>query len=152
MTRNIVALIAFIDSRHAQPHAWGRLANDCAAFALSAVEALTGVRPAPDVTWASRAEARRVIHALGGLEAAFDRVFVRIAPAQAMRGDIGGVADDVFGIHPMIIEGTTLVGPGDSGNRRLPRSALRCAWSAVLPTPSPPAVLPTPAPEAPDHV
>jgi hypothetical protein len=34
-----------------------------------------------------------------------------------MRGDIGGVLTPQFGIHPMIVEGLTLVGPGDRGNR-----------------------------------
>jgi hypothetical protein len=30
----------------------------------------------------------------------------------------------------MVEEGTTLVGPGDAGNVRAPRSAMTVAWSA----------------------
>lgn len=131
MTRDLAALIAFLDSRHAVPHAWGRRANDCAGFALAAVEAQTGVDPAPGVTWSSRAGALRIIRRFGSLEAAFDAHFERIAPAMAMRGDIAAVPDEQFGIHPMIVEGVQLVAPGDFGNRRAPRSAMVCAWSAL---------------------
>lgn len=133
--RDIEALLAFIESRHYAPHAWGRDANDCAGFALAAVEAQTGEKRAQRIRWASRAEALRVIGRFGGLEAAFDRYFQRIDPIQAMRGDIAGVPDEAFGIHPMVVEGALLVSPGETGNRRAPRSAMVMAWSATLPQP-----------------
>jgi hypothetical protein len=130
MSRNFGALVAFIDARHGTPHRWGRDANDCVAFVLGAVEAQTGIPPAADLDWSNRAEGLRLIKRLGGLEAAFDARFVRISPGLAQRGDIAGVAIGDFGVHPMIVDGTTLIGPGDKGNKRLPRAAMVMAWSA----------------------
>lgn len=135
LPRNVLALHAFIDSRASVPHAWGRRANDCAGYSLDAVQALTGVDRAPELDWTDAKSGVRVIAAEGGLEAAYDRRFQRIAPALAQRGDIAGVPDADFGIHPMIVEGGTLVGPGEVGNRRQPRAAMTIAWSAVLPPP-----------------
>jgi hypothetical protein len=135
MQRDINALIAFIESRHDTPHEWGRDKNDCVAFALAAAKAQTGKGRGSKVRWSSRASALKAIKQFGSLEKALDAHFVRIPPAQAHRGDIGGIPDETFGIHPMIVEGMTLVGPGDTGNRRLPRSAMTTAWSAVLPKP-----------------
>lgn len=130
-TRDLGALIAFIDSRARMPHRFGRKANDCVGFVLDAVEAQTGVRVAKRISWASARQGLKLLQGFGGVEAAFDAHFERIAPAQAMRGDIGGVADPDMGLHPMIVEGTMLVGPGDQGNRRMKRGAMTCAWSAV---------------------
>ena len=129
--RDVAALHAFIDGRRAVPHAWGREANDCVGFVLAAVEAQTGIVVAPEATWADRAEALATIARYGSLEAAFDAHFERVPPALAMRGDIAGVADEAFGLHPMIVEGATLVGPGERGNRRVPRKAMTAAWSAI---------------------
>jgi len=136
LRRDLTALLAFIESRLQTPHAWGREANDCCSFPIQAVEAMTGRNPCRRLTWATRRGALRVINRAGGLEKAIDRYFVRIAPAQAMRGDIAGVVDEKFGIHPMIVEGEMLVGPGDKGLRRLPRRAMTVAWSATLPRPA----------------
>jgi hypothetical protein len=133
--RDIAALVAFLDGRQATPHAIGSSANDCVSFALGAAAAVTGEQRAAELEWHSAVAARRLITRLGGLEAAFDRYFVRTAPAMAMRGDIAGVADPELGIHPMVVEGLTLVGPGERGNRRLPRSAMVAAWSVTLPRP-----------------
>lgn len=141
--RDIPALIAFIDSRQRTPHAWGRRENDCVSFCLGAVAALTGVTVAPELDWNSEASAYRVIKRFGSLEAAFDAYFERVAPAFAMRGDIGlappvlvrsgpaPASADPFSLHPMIVEGPFLVGPGDKGNGRAPRSAMVAAWSAT---------------------
>lgn len=131
LTRDVEALLALIEERQATPHKWGREANDCASFVLAAIEAQTGRNAGGRITWSGRKGGLRVIKRLGGMERAFDRYFVRIPPAQAMRGDIAGVADPTFGIHPMIVEGETLVGPGENGLRRLPRRAMIMAWSAV---------------------
>lgn len=127
--RDLEALHAFIDERQATPHAWGREANDCVGFVLGAVQAQTGMAVAPAVQWASEREALRSIARLGGIEAAFDAHFARVAPALARRGDIAGVVDAALGLHPLVVEGATLVGPGETGNRRLPRSAMVAAWS-----------------------
>ena len=146
--RDYAALVAFIGSRHAVPRAWGRHANDCAGFALDAVKAQVGVDRAAELDWSNRAEGLKVIRrfgpllpdpsdptAVGGMEAAFDHYFERVPVALAQRGDIAGVPDATFGVHPMIIEGLHLVGPGETGNRRQPRKAMTIAWSAVLPKP-----------------
>lgn len=138
MNRDFEALLAFIDSRQSVPHEWGRDKNDCVAFVLAAIKAQTGHNRATAVKWSTEKAGRKAIRKLGGLEAAFDRYFVRISPSMAQRGDIAGVPDDAFGIHPMIVEGETLVGPGDRGNRRLPRKAMTAAWSATLPKPRKP--------------
>jgi hypothetical protein len=133
--RDVAALVAFIESRHHKPHAIGCQANECIAFMLGAVEAQTGKKVAARLKWGSLPEAARIIKRYGSLERAIDAFFERIPPAHAMRGDIGGVPDEGFGIHPMIVEGLDLVGPGDDGNRRVKRSAMTVAWSAVLPKP-----------------
>lgn len=134
-TRDVAALVAFIESRQQVPHAIGRQANDCVAFALDAAKAQTGKARAASLKWATRAEGLRIIARFGSLEAAFDHYFERVPPAHAHRGDIAGVADDALGIHPMIVEGDLLVGPGGKGNRRLKRAAMIMAWSATRPQP-----------------
>jgi hypothetical protein len=130
--RNGQALVAFLDERAATAHGYGRRANDCGSFALAAVAALTGEDPAPDLDWSNRREALMIVKRFGSLEAAFDAYFERIPPALAMRGDIAGVPDADFGIHPMVVEGDMLVGPDEGGTRRLKRSAMVTAWSAVI--------------------
>ncbi len=145
-SRDFEALIEFISNRQQMPHAWGREANDCCSFPIRAVQAMTGRNPCR-LKWTNRNGALRVIRRLGGMEKAIDRYFVRIPTAQAMRGDIAGVPDPVFGIHPMIVEGDTLVGPGETGNKRAPRRAMIMAWSATLPKDNPsPAAKAAPAP------
>lgn len=133
--RNIEALLEYIESRQHMPHAWGRHRNDCVAFVIGAVEAQTGHSRATRMRWSSEASGLRLIKRLGGLEAALDSFLVRVPPAMAMRGDIAGVPDDKFGIHPMIVEGDLLVCPGEKGNRRAPRRMMVVAWSAVLKAP-----------------
>jgi hypothetical protein len=128
--RDFEALAGFIDSRLAMPHDWGSDANDCASFVLGAVEAATGERRAADLSWSTQREVIAVVRRFGSLEAAFDAYFDRIAPALAQRGDIAGVPDRHFGIHPMIVEGELLVGPGVRGNHRVKRAAMVIAWSA----------------------
>lgn len=132
---DFAALVAFVDARHSMPHEWGRKANDCMSFVGQAVEALTNgaVKPLAGLQWKSQATGISLLRRLGGVEKALDARFERIAPAMAQRGDIAGVPDEALGIHPMIVEGVTLVGPSDNGNRRLPRSAMTVAWSSTKP-------------------
>lgn len=129
--RDIAALTAFIDSRQNTPHEIGRNRNDCVGFVLEAVKAQTGKGRATDVRWSDSKGIAKALKRFGSLEAAFDHYFDRIPPAMAMRGDIAGVPDETFGIHPMIVEGELLVGPGEKGNRRMPRRSMIMAWSAV---------------------
>lgn len=143
--RDIQALLDFIESRHDVPHAWGKGSyspgptanspggNDCIAFCGHAVEALTGGRRRPlrGLQWNDERSGLKLLAELGGVEAALDARFRRIAPGRAMRGDLGGIADRKLGLHPMIVEGELLVGPGDKGNRRMPRSAMIAAWDVT---------------------
>jgi hypothetical protein len=141
--RDFLALVAFLDARHASPHAWGRReGNDCVALALGAVEAQTGVRPAVRLEWSDRASALRIIRKYGSLEAAFDAFFDRVPPALAKRGDIAAVPAGIIagpcareatliGVHPMVVEGPTLCSPGEHGLVRAPRRLATIAWDAM---------------------
>jgi hypothetical protein len=129
MSRDVAALIAAIETRSARRFRWQR-GRDCVSFAAACIEAQTGRDPLADLpAWRTRREARAIAGAQGGLEAAIDARLPRIAPALARRGDIAGLPDRLFGVRLMVIEGETLVGPGERGLERLPRSAMVMAWS-----------------------
>lgn len=131
-TRDIEAMIAFIEQRMARPFRWGT--QDCVRFAASAVQAETGENLLAGVPrWSSRREALSVLDQLGGLIAAVDARRPRIPAAFALRGDIAGIEDSLFGVRLMIVEGATLIGPGQRGLERLPREAMEMAWSATGP-------------------
>lgn len=128
--RDIAALIELLDARVDMPFGW-RNGNDCARFAAAAIEAQTKIGVIGDWHWTSRREARDVIAAQGGFEAAMDRRLGRVPVALAQRGDIAGVADTLFGIRLMVVEGATLVGPGGRGLERVPRSEMIVAWNTM---------------------
>jgi hypothetical protein len=131
VSRDIPALIACIEAYSQKPFRW-RSGRDCVSFAAACVQHETGVDPLADLpVWSTRREALAVAKAEGGLEAALDKRLTRIAPAMAQRGDIAGLPDERFGVRLMVVEGTTLVGPGDRGLERLPRTEMAFAWSAV---------------------
>jgi hypothetical protein len=132
-TRDIAALIALIEARSALRFRWTR-GRECVGFSGACAHAQTGVDPLAGLpSWRTRREALAVADAEGGLEAAVDRRLARIAPAMAQRGDIAGVpasgSDRRFGIRLMVVEGDTLVAPGARGLERLPRAAMKMAWS-----------------------
>lgn len=127
--RDLIAVARFIGTRHQVPYAWGRGANDCVGFAFDAAEAATGIRPAPELDWTSKRSALATIRRLGGLEAGLDRFFERVPAAFALPGDIAAVEDADLGIHPMVVDGVTLVCPGDRGLRRCPRKHMMWAWN-----------------------
>ncbi|WP_380787229.1 DUF6950 family protein [Sphingomonas sp. R86521] len=127
--RDYDALLAFVAGRTTLPFDWKR--NDCVRYAAGAVLAQTGVDPLRGVIrWGTARGAVRVLDRMGGMEAAVSSRLTAIAPAMAARGDIAGVPDDDLGLRLMVIEGETLVGPGDAGNRRLKRSVMTHAWRA----------------------
>jgi hypothetical protein len=135
VSRDTAALIACIEAHSARPFSWRR-GRDCVSFAAACVEAQTGAEPLADLpSWRSRREALAVVDQVGGLSRALDQRLQPIAPAMAQRGDIAGVEasgpDRPFGIRLMVIEGGTLVGPGQRGLERLPRSVMTMAWSAT---------------------
>lgn len=125
--RDIAALLAMIERRAVIPFAW-RGGRDCVSFAARAVKAQTGIDPRGDLRWSSLKQARAAIAKEGGIEAALDARFDRIAPALARRGDIAGIADEMFGIRLMVVEGAMLVAPSANGLDRLPREHMIMAW------------------------
>ena len=125
--RDIPALLAMIEKRSAIAFAW-RGGRDCVSFAARAVKAQTGIDPRGDLRWSTLKQARAAIAQEGGIEAALDARFDRIAPALARRGDIAGIADDRFGIRLMVVEGAMLVAPSAKGLDRLPRHHMIMAW------------------------
>ncbi|ATC34113.1 hypothetical protein CA606_18235 [Caulobacter vibrioides] len=130
MVRDYEALHLFVASHMRTPFAWGE--HDCVTFAAGAVQALTGEDPLAVYRgqWRSAAEATRLIASLGGLEAAVGAVLTPVAPGHAQRGDVAGWRDLEGRLQLAIVEGDTLVGPGERGQERLPRSAMVLAWSA----------------------
>ncbi|ATC25215.1 DUF6950 family protein [Caulobacter vibrioides] len=131
MVRNYEALHAYVASHMRTPFAWGQ--HDCVLFAAGAVQAQTGEDPlrAYRGRWASERGAARVLKRLGGMEAAVNTVLQPITPAMAQRGDVAGWLDARGRLQLAIVEGETLVGPGPSGQLRLPRKAMTRAWSAM---------------------
>lgn len=128
MNRDLIALVHYIENRIAQPYAYG--ANDCASFVLGAVEAQFAKPPPLAVTWKTETGAKRVIARLGGFEAAVDGLFRSIEHGQAAFGDIAGVIDPDRGFLVMLVEGQTLVAPGEHGLYRIPRNRMIRAWSS----------------------
>ncbi len=127
MMRDIAALGAYLEQ--SKPFDWD--GNCCVFFALGAVRAQFGRAPNIGHRWSTARGAARVLKRVGGLEAATDAIFERIAPGQAMRGDIAGCPDPELGIALLVIEGMTLAGPCEGGTRRVPRSMMTMAWRAA---------------------
>lgn len=123
-----MALVAYLDSKVAEPHDFD--GNCCVRFVLGAVEAQFGRAPELPVGWRTQGGAKRAIAKLGGIEATADRLFRRIAPAQAAFGDIAGVIDHEGNFHVMLVEGQTLCSPGERKLDRIPRREMIAAWCA----------------------
>jgi len=113
----------------AQPFAfeWGSM--DCALFACSAVEALTGKHPYPEFlgVYSDRIGAAKALRNLGKgtLEATFGQKFDEVPPGFARRGDIVMATDGAMGV---------CTGPAAAflreggGLCRLPRTTFTHAW------------------------
>ncbi|PHY20932.1 hypothetical protein CSW59_06910 [Caulobacter sp. BP25] len=131
MVRDYNALVAYIAARMRAPFAWGE--NDCVTFAAGAVKAQTGRDPLGAIAarWTTARGAALVLRRLGGMEAAVSSVLAPIAPAMAARGDVAGWMDPQGRLQLAIVEGSTLVGPGEAGLVRLPRASMVKAWSAA---------------------
>jgi hypothetical protein len=131
MVRDYDALTGVIEARVRTPFAWDDTGIDCVRFADEAVAAQTGSSPLATlaVGWKSKIGAHRWLKRLGGLEAVVDRVLAPSPCALARRGDVALVAGPE-GPALMIVEGDSLVGPGERGQIRLPRAAMLKAWSA----------------------
>ena len=127
--RNIERLIAFIEARLNKPHDFRD--NDCVRFVLGAVEAQYGYNVRLGVNWSTERGAKRAIARLGGMRSAADEHFNQIRMDRAAFGDIAGVNDPATGFHVMLIEGQSLIAPGERGVMRLPRTEMICAWSSL---------------------
>lgn len=127
--RDLAALSAVIAARQTLAFSWSK-GRCCASHMAAAVEAQTGVDVLAGLTWRNRREAVKVIDSLGGLEAAMDARFARIAPAMAKRGDIAGIADRLLGVQLAVVDGAVLTAPGDWGLEHAPREAMIMAWDA----------------------
>ena len=128
MARNLTALVAFLDTKLAEPHDFD--GNCCVRFVLGGVEAQFGRAPVLPVSWRTETGAKRAIVKLGGIEATADRLFRRIKPGAAQFGDIAGVLDHRGGFHVMLVEGQTLCSPGERRLDRIPRREMIAAWCA----------------------
>lgn len=133
MQRDTHALLAYLEQRAPMPHAFGSDANDCLSFLAGAVVAQGGRNPLGRLTWSDEQSALRVLAREGGVEAALDARFERIAPAHAHRGDIAAVADERLGMHPLLVVGRTLCSPGVRGLKHCLRVAAIAAWDVTRP-------------------
>ena len=118
-------LARYIDSRAAEPFAWGE--NDCASFASAWVEQMRGetIGLPPHGTAASAAQSLR---ARGGLEAAASDVLgVPIDAMLAQRGDIAMVR--IAGRESLsVVVGEYAAGPGPNGVVLVPMADAVVAW------------------------
>lgn len=129
MVRDYNALVAYLHARMRAPFAWGRDANDCISFAAGAARAQTGRDPLQGLSnWTTQRGALRVLAQYGGLEAAVSSRLPLVTPAQALRGDLA-LVEAATGPALMVIEGATLIGPGELGAIRRPRGDMLRAWS-----------------------
>lgn len=121
-------LRAFAMSRHREPFAWGQ--NDCALFAADATAALTGHDFGAPFrgTYASAAQALRVLRPYGGLQG-----LAAAALGQPVRGQFAGVGDICL-VHfdgrecLGVCNGVEVLGPGVSGIAHAPLAAAALAW------------------------
>jgi hypothetical protein len=138
--RDYTALVAYLNERRTRPYEWGSDKNDCVSFIDGAIQAATGKSALGKLKWKSRATAISTLNRLGGMGAALDARFERIPLAQAHRGDIAGVPTEalvgipdeeakLIGLHPMVVEGATLVATSETGLVRVPRNKAAIAWS-----------------------
>lgn len=128
IARDLQALFEFLEERLSVPFAW-KGQRDCVSFSLEAVRRQTGIDLLEGIPrWNSRAQALSTARDLGGLEHALDERMARVPPALAKRGDVAALPDKLFGVGLMIVEGSTLVGPGKYGADRLPRNRMVQAW------------------------
>lgn len=130
MIRDYEALHAYVASHMRTPFAWD--GHDCVTFCANGVRVQTGRDPLGEYRgcWKTARGATALLKRLGGMEAAVSLKLASIAPAMAQRGDVAGWRDPDGRIQLALVDGETLVGPGEHGLMRLPRSAMVCAWSA----------------------
>lgn len=120
----------YLEQVRETPFRWGR--HDCAMFSAGAVQAMTGVDPAPEMR-GRYSTARGSVYAArkygaGTLAATLDAKFAAVAPALAQRGDLV-MSDGAVGVT----FGPAAVFVGREGERAgLVREAMPAAgWDAA---------------------
>lgn len=117
-------LAAYVESRESIPFNWGH--QDCCTFAAGAVREMTGADPMESLRGYRTAEqAGRILSR--PLESFVDELFSRVEIGEAQRGDLALVATGKRRAL-MIFEALELVGAGESGLVRVPRSSAIVAW------------------------
>lgn len=123
-------LQAFIQSRWAQPFAWG--SHDCCLFVCDAIEAITGHDPAADLRgYQTEREAMRILNAHGGVRGlAQARAGAAVPVSAAQVGDVGLLPFN--GRDTLALcGGAHWLAPGAEGLVALPIDAASLAWRAA---------------------
>ena len=118
-------LAAYLSDKALEPFCWG--AHDCALFAASAVEAMTGTDPAADFRgqYDNQAGARAALRTIGNgtLLKTYQARFAEIAPAFAKRGDL------IWNGHAIgVCMGANAIFIGDEGLKHIMRSDWKRAF------------------------
>lgn len=121
--------VAYVALRDGRSFEWGKGKQDCCSFANGGVIAITGEDLMADIPDYASAEEADLILADTSLEALMDaRLERRESVGFAQRGDVGlALINDAPTL--MLVEGTTIVGPGKRRLEHLHRSALLIAWA-----------------------
>jgi hypothetical protein len=120
-------LAEFVKARAPMPFVWGE--NDCCLFVADAIEAMTGADPAAPVRgYDSALGAHRLIEGAGGLRELVSQLLGEpVSPLMAGVGD--AVLLDNEGRELLAIcNGTSAIGPSESGLAVLSMEAARVAW------------------------
>lgn len=118
--------VEYVGAREATPFAWGE--HDCVLFAADWVKLATGTDPVAEFRrYKSATGAARKIESVGGLLNGARRLLPEIGIGLAARGDVAlAVLEGRETL--MLVEGVTIVGPGDLGLVRLPRAFMSYAF------------------------
>jgi cell wall-associated NlpC family hydrolase len=121
-------LAAFTTARRSIPYAWGT--HDCVTTAADWVLEIRGTDPIEAIrgTWDSEAGAAAVLEAQGGLIAALDARFPRIARSMAQRGDLVLVKDATGQPSLAICVGSHAWAPGQDEALLTPMRLAMLAW------------------------
>ena len=120
-------LDALVYSRLHEPFAWG--SNDCALFAADCVQAITGVDLAVELRGRTLQQAAAVQRANGGLAALACRLLgPMVGVYQSRPGDVALVPIGKRVALGVVIDFSSVVGPGATGLQAMSRRQALCAW------------------------
>lgn len=123
-------LAALLAERRLQPFAWG--VHDCCLFAADAVQTQTGKDPAASLrgSYATAAEAARLLASRGGLRAIAQEMLGRPLPLPSLagRGDVACVQIEGRETMAVVVDGGRWAAPGEAGLVFGPLDATAVAW------------------------